>query len=190
MIATDRKSEVRSQKSEVIFCCSFSSVLLMSEPVVSQAKSWGFICQLNDSSDWQIFPRQPKPTWKLGSYLKLTLGGFSASAMSLKFICLRRRRLVFSSAATLLGTSKSFPGGEPVSGDHATAIGQLGPLPLYLLVVPQFNPIDGRDERGVTRRWSLNYVCVALFFLWVIERFVFCHRKGSSSSPGLDRNSC
>ena len=37
----------------------------MRESVVSQAKSWGFTCQLTASGNWQIFSPQPKERWQL-----------------------------------------------------------------------------------------------------------------------------
>jgi hypothetical protein len=37
----------------------------MSEPVVSQAKSWGFKCELTAGGNWQISSPQLKETWQL-----------------------------------------------------------------------------------------------------------------------------
>jgi hypothetical protein len=37
----------------------------MSEPVVSQARSLGFTCELTVNGTWQILPFQPKENWLL-----------------------------------------------------------------------------------------------------------------------------
>lgn len=35
------------------------------DPIVTQAKIWGFICQYQESKYWQILPRQTTERWKL-----------------------------------------------------------------------------------------------------------------------------
>lgn len=35
------------------------------DPVVSQAKAWGFICQRQSEKGWLILPRQADRRWKL-----------------------------------------------------------------------------------------------------------------------------
>ena len=37
----------------------------MLDPVVSQAKTWGFICQRQESNLWQINPQQTSQKWQL-----------------------------------------------------------------------------------------------------------------------------
>jgi len=37
----------------------------MAENVLSQAKSWGFICHSEHHGTWQILPRQKNERWKL-----------------------------------------------------------------------------------------------------------------------------
>ncbi|MGF1591139.1 MAG: hypothetical protein ACFCU7_18195 [Pleurocapsa sp.] len=37
----------------------------MLNPVVSQAREWGFICQRQESNYWLILPQQSPPKWQL-----------------------------------------------------------------------------------------------------------------------------
>ena len=35
------------------------------DPVVSHARTWGFICQYQESKSWLILPQQPNQKWQL-----------------------------------------------------------------------------------------------------------------------------
>ncbi|WP_036478468.1 hypothetical protein [Myxosarcina sp. GI1] len=37
----------------------------MLDSVVSQARTWGFICQCQESNSWLILPQNPDQRWKL-----------------------------------------------------------------------------------------------------------------------------
>lgn len=37
----------------------------MLDPVVSQAITWGYICQRQESNSWLILPQKPDRRWKL-----------------------------------------------------------------------------------------------------------------------------
>jgi hypothetical protein len=39
----------------------------MRETVIKQAKAWGFVCERDSVSTWQIFPQQPTERWTLKS---------------------------------------------------------------------------------------------------------------------------
>lgn len=39
--------------------------LKLLDPVVSKAKTWGFICQCQESNSWLILPQNPDRRWKL-----------------------------------------------------------------------------------------------------------------------------
>ncbi len=37
----------------------------MLDPVISQAREWGFICQRQESNSWLILPQQSNQKWRL-----------------------------------------------------------------------------------------------------------------------------
>ena len=39
--------------------------LKLLDPVVNKARTWGFICQCQESNSWLILPQNPDQIWKL-----------------------------------------------------------------------------------------------------------------------------
>lgn len=86
------------------------SLSIMTTSVLNQAKDWGFVCERDQTGNWQIFPPQKTARWELrlvGDRFLLIVGGVPQATLhppeAIAFLDRRR------SSQKKLELAKTFP---------------------------------------------------------------------------------